>query len=159
MDRPSSVQCAIRRGNVLANHLLRRNLALSHTEGPTSPPLAQHTLPAYFDKVILPAYSDCSALISRHERASSVPGPRQQSSSSSLRWTFEEFDVRIAAASRGLIKIGLAKGDRLAVIVGNSRYVQYTTHGDGCVQATYQLPYFVVQVPMLSYSGLAHVSE
>lgn len=131
-----------------------RQLSLSQTEGPTSPPLLHHTLPAFFDKVILPAYSDCSALISRHERASNMPGPKQQNSSPVLHWTFKEFDDRIAAVSCGLIKLGVTNGDRVAVIMGNNRSVKsMPSHKQGLLSVTYETSTLFSQAPTPSYNG------
>jgi acyl-coenzyme A synthetase/AMP-(fatty) acid ligase len=38
-----------------------------------------------------------------------------------LRWTFEELEVHAAALARGLSSMGVKKGDRVAVIMGNTR--------------------------------------
>lgn len=98
-----------------------KRLTHSYTEGPDTPPLLHQTLPGYFDSVLLPNYADFSALISRHESVATIPGPLQQTSSSYVSWTFQELDERVAALSKGLSKMGIGKGDRVAVIMGNSR--------------------------------------
>lgn len=96
-------------------------LQLSFIEGPTHPPLIQKTLPAYFSEHILPKFAHRSALISRHDFVDRLPGPVQKHPSNAVHWTFAEFDERIAATARGLIKLGITKGDRVAVIMGNNR--------------------------------------
>lgn len=102
-------------------------LTLSYTEGSTTPALLHHTLPQYYKDVILRSYADSSALISRHESATSQPGPPQRYSSAAIHWTFGEFDARITAVARGLLKLGIKKGDRVAVIMGNNRSVAVRT--------------------------------
>lgn len=103
-------------------HTSSSSLTHSCVEGSSTPPLHHKTLPDYFDSVILPNHSDSLALITRHERASAWPGPSQQHDSSSVHWTFDEFNTRIAAVAKGLLKLGIVKGDRVAVLMGNNRY-------------------------------------
>ncbi|KAG8955731.1 hypothetical protein FRC04_007722 [Tulasnella sp. 424] len=95
-------------------------LQLSFIEGPTNPPLIQKTLPAYFSEHILPKFAHRSALITRHDSVGRLPGPVQKHPSNAVHWSFAEFDERIAAAARGLIRLGITKGDRVAVIMGNN---------------------------------------
>lgn len=39
-----------------------------------------------------------------------------------LAWDFDEFDKHIRALARGLVAMGVRKGDRVAVLMGNNRY-------------------------------------
>lgn len=41
-----------------------------------------------------------------------------------LAWDFEEFDRHVKAMARGLLSMGVNKGDRVGVIMGNNRYVK-----------------------------------
>jgi long-subunit acyl-CoA synthetase (AMP-forming) len=43
-----------------------------------------------------------------------------------LAWDFNEFDSHISALARGLVGLGVNKGDRVGVIMGNTRYVFVT---------------------------------
>jgi long-subunit acyl-CoA synthetase (AMP-forming) len=43
-----------------------------------------------------------------------------------LAWDFDEFDTHIRALARGLVGLGVNKGDRVGVIMGNTRYVFLT---------------------------------
>jgi acyl-coenzyme A synthetase/AMP-(fatty) acid ligase len=43
-----------------------------------------------------------------------------------LAWDFDEFDSHIRALARGLVGLGVNKGDRVGVIMGNTRYVFLT---------------------------------
>ena len=42
---------------------------------------------------------------------------------SHLAWSFGEMDEQVRALARGLIGLDVKKGDRVGVIMGNSRYV------------------------------------
>ena len=42
---------------------------------------------------------------------------------SHLAWTFAEMDEHVMALARGLIAMGVTKGDRVGVIMGNNRCV------------------------------------
>lgn len=41
--------------------------------------------------------------------------------SSHLAWSFAEFDRHINALARGLLRMGVQKGDRVGVLMGNNR--------------------------------------
>lgn len=99
-------------------------LSLSSVEGPTEPPLANSTLSHFFTREILRNYSDCPALICRTEppRAHGGPPSPNLGVERHLAWDFEEFDRHIVALSRGLVGLGVKKGDRVGVIMGNNRY-------------------------------------
>ncbi|EKM61742.1 uncharacterized protein PHACADRAFT_169179 [Phanerochaete carnosa HHB-10118-sp] len=111
---------------VPARVLLRRTyasqakLTRSYVEGPTDPPLCHLTLPAYFAQKILPLHADRPALICRAEEPNTFGGSPQKSNKAYLDWTFREFDDHIAAVARGLLAMGVNKGDRVGVIMGNN---------------------------------------
>jgi acyl-CoA synthetase (AMP-forming)/AMP-acid ligase II len=45
--------------------------------------------------------------------------------SGKLAWDFEELDRHVHALSAGLLDMGVKKGDRVAVIMGNCRFVAH----------------------------------
>lgn len=57
----------------------------------------------------------------------SVHEPQSFGSDSSphLKWSYEELWKHANALSRGLIGLGVKKGDRVAVLMGNNRYVGF----------------------------------
>jgi len=104
----------------------RTILTLSSVEGPSDPPLSIKTLPDFFDSEILKYHASRPALICREERPNSHAGPVSrnfESRESCLVWDFEEFDRNIKALARGLIGLGVRKGDRVGVVMGNTRCV------------------------------------
>ena len=94
-------------------------------EGPTEPPLLTTTFPEYFEKNILGKYASRPALISRQEKPRAHGGPRSYNlgRTSLLAWDFEELDRHVLALAAGLVDLGVNKGDRVAVVMGNCRYV------------------------------------
>ena len=100
----------------------RTLLTLSEVSGPLHPPLLLHTLPEYFATEILPQYADHPALICKQEKANAYTGITS-TTSGDLRWTFEEMDKHIEALSKGMIAMGVQKGDRVGVVLGNCRFV------------------------------------
>ncbi|EJD51334.1 acyl-CoA synthetase [Auricularia subglabra TFB-10046 SS5] len=105
--------------------ILRRGtrtlLTLSRVKGPTTPPLLTKTLPEFFRDDILSRHADQPALISNHEKAGVHNTPwKQQSHSGDLYWNFAEFDAHIEALAKGLSNMGIQKGDRVGVVLGNS---------------------------------------
>ncbi|THU80525.1 acetyl-CoA synthetase-like protein [Dendrothele bispora CBS 962.96] len=103
----------------------RRHVAqLSVVQGPTDPPLDERTLPAYFSEHILANFSHRPALTCRSEAYNAHNSPsslyRNSSVHSCLSWDFAEFDRHIDSLARGLIAMGVNKGDRVAVIMGNN---------------------------------------
>ena len=105
------------------NSVLGRCISLSYVEGPTQPPLVTSTLGDYFSQNVLNKYPHQPALICREELPGSSGGPlgRNLGLSSHLAWDYEEFDVNIAAATRGLLRMGVKKGDRVGAIIPNLR--------------------------------------
>lgn len=108
-----------------------RRLALSIVEGPSEPPLISKTLPAYFREDILQVYGERPALISpqEHPRPHGGPPSRLIGDARYLRWDFAEFDRHIQALARGLLGLGVKKGDRVGVIMGNNRCAETQWEG------------------------------
>jgi acyl-CoA synthetase (AMP-forming)/AMP-acid ligase II len=114
-----------------------RLITLSAVEGARHPPLDNRTLPDYFSAEILSRIPERPALICSHERPRAHGGPlsRNMGVDGHLAWDFSEFDVHISALARGLVGLGVKKGDRVGVVMGNIRYA--------CsVVAAYQLSAF-----------------
>lgn len=101
----------------------RRGLTKSAVQGPLEPPLSTRTLPEYFATEVLSKYAGRPALICRKEAPRSHGGPpsRNLGVQTHLAWDFAEFDTHINALVRGLLAMGVQKGDRVGVIMGNSR--------------------------------------
>jgi fatty-acyl-CoA synthase len=72
---------------------------LSHDKGATSVPLIEDTIGAYFDAACA-KYADREALVSRHQ---------------SDRLTYAEYRRRVDALACSLMRLGLEKGDRIAI--------------------------------------------
>ena len=108
-------------------------LTLSSVTGPTTPPLSDKTLYDYFSEV-LAQKSSRPALLCRTERPGVFGGPplrvRNLATESGtqrdyLAWDYEEFNRNIMALARGLVELGVKKGDRVGVIMGNNRCVRH----------------------------------
>lgn len=102
----------------------RRRITLSAVEGARDPPLDTRTLPEYFSAEVLSRKPDHPALICRQERPRAHGGPlsRNMGVEGHLAWDFSEFDSHIRALARGLVGLGVKKGDRVGVVMGNTRY-------------------------------------
>ena len=101
----------------------KRLLTLSSVQGPLHPPLETRTLFEYFTSEILQKHSARPALISRHEspRAHHGPPSKNLGVTSHLAWDFEELDRHNNALARGMLCMGVRKGDRVGVVMGNNR--------------------------------------
>jgi acyl-CoA synthetase (AMP-forming)/AMP-acid ligase II len=97
---------------------------MSSVEGPLHPPLVNATLSDYFSREVLEKHSTRPALICRNESSGAHGGPLSHNLGvrTHLAWDFEEFDTHIKALTRGLLNMGVRKGDRVGVIMGNVRY-------------------------------------
>ncbi|RYP84858.1 hypothetical protein DL770_005151 [Monosporascus sp. CRB-9-2] len=89
----------------------------SYAEGPTEPPLLPHTIPEHFASVVS-QYGDRPAVIARS------PAPTSASLSSpevppTTTLTYESLDALSNALARSLRSLGVKKGDRVAVSLGN----------------------------------------
>lgn len=102
----------------------KRSLSLSSVEGPLNPPLSTSTLSEYFLQEILEKRRTRPALICRNELPRAHGGPLSWNLGvkTHLAWDFEEFDRHIKAVARGLLTMGVQKGDRVGVLMGNNRY-------------------------------------
>ncbi|KAH9974147.1 hypothetical protein BGW80DRAFT_1458691 [Lactifluus volemus] len=100
----------------------RRLITLSAVEGARDPPLDNRTLPDYFSAEILSPRPERAALICSHERPRVHGGPlsRNMGVDGHLAWDFSEFDRHISALARGLVGLGVKKGDRVGVVMGNT---------------------------------------
>ena len=101
----------------------KRFLTLSSVQGPLHPPLETKTLSQYFQSEILQSYSSRPALICRKElpRAHHGPPSKNLGVASHLAWDFEELVRHSNALARGLLGMGVRKGDRVGVVMGNNR--------------------------------------
>ncbi|KAI6045273.1 acetyl-CoA synthetase-like protein [Pisolithus marmoratus] len=138
-------------------------LTLSYVEGPVDPPLEHRTLPVYFREEIVGKHAGRRALISRQERPRTHGGPPSPNTGacSHLAWDFQEFSRHIDATARGLISLGVKKGDRVAVVMGNnSAYalLQWACASVGAILVTlnpaYRLPELV---ETLNIAGASHL--
>lgn len=107
-------------------HAKRTLLTHSYVEGPLHPPLSTATLPQFFETEVLPRYAERPALVCRTESPRVHGGSVSwaQDGAPHLAWDFQEFDRHINALARGLLSMGVRKGDRVGVLMGNNRYVQ-----------------------------------
>ncbi|KAJ3762213.1 acetyl-CoA synthetase-like protein [Lentinula raphanica] len=142
---------------------LRRASSLSIVQGPSHPALEHRTLPAYFVEQILHKHSTRPALIcpSEKPRAHGGPPSRNLSTTSHLAWDFDEFERHIDAVSRGLVSMGVQKGDRIGVIMGNnSAYaiLQWAAARIGAILATINPSYRTDElVSTLRLVGIKHL--
>jgi hypothetical protein len=98
-------------------------LPSSSVQGPTECSLDLRTLTGFFREEILRKHAHCPALICRQERPHAHGGPPSWnlSMTNHLAWDFDEFDKHIRALAWGLVAMGVRKGDRVAVLMGNNR--------------------------------------
>lgn len=94
---------------------------LSSVVGPTDPPLDERTLGAFWSSTVA-SYPTSPALVSRWERsdahlASCSPGGL--AGGECVRWSYAKMDEYVDALARGLLGMGLKKGDRVGVFLGN----------------------------------------
>jgi fatty-acyl-CoA synthase len=83
-------------------------MSLSHSLGPTTPPLINQTIGENLEATVA-AHADREALVSCHQ---------------DIRWTYREFDDRVNQLARGLLALGLARGDRVGIWSPN--YAEWT---------------------------------
>jgi hypothetical protein len=98
-------------------------LTMSSVEGALDPPLSTSTLSEYFRSDILAKHASRPALICPQEQPRPHGGPESHNFNNYkyLAWDFQEFDRHIQALSRGLLAVGVKKGDRVGVVMGNTR--------------------------------------
>ncbi|KAF8899759.1 hypothetical protein CPB84DRAFT_1709384 [Gymnopilus junonius] len=140
-----------------------RLLTTSYVEGPLEPPLVTKTLPQYFNADILEPHNSRPALIARQERTRAHGGPPSHNLSvnTHLAWDFEEFDRHINALARGLLSMGVQKGDRVGVIMGNnSAYamLQWACASIGAILVTLNPAYRLTELAAtLNVVGVKHL--
>ncbi|KII91201.1 hypothetical protein PLICRDRAFT_173092 [Plicaturopsis crispa FD-325 SS-3] len=140
-----------------------RSLSLSAVEGATEPPLLTDTLPAYFEASILARHGARPALVCRSERPRAHGGPvsRNLDVTEHLAWDFGEFDRHIGALARGLLSMGVQRGDRVGVIMGNnSAYacLQWACASIGAILVTINPAYRQHElVATLKLVGVSHL--
>ncbi|KAL6306088.1 acyl-CoA synthetase [Sparassis latifolia] len=163
MSRPRLPTRAILRRPTTVQPNARRFLALSAVEGPSHPPLVTSTLPAYFAEEILGKHGSRPALIARSEQPRSHGGPLSPNMGVSrhLAWDYVEFDRHVQALARGLLDLGVKKGDRVGVLMGNnSAYacMQWACARVGAILVTlnpaYRLPELVNTLNLVGVSHL-----
>src|SRR5262245_14586494 len=98
----------------LASQQIYRLLTLSAVEGSKERPLIAGTFSGVYEKKVLVNNGERPALIARNERPRAHGGPMSPNLgiSTHLAWDFEEFDRHINTLARGLISLGVKKGDR-----------------------------------------------
>ncbi|KAF9266062.1 acetyl-CoA synthetase-like protein [Marasmius fiardii PR-910] len=104
--------------------------------GPLEPPLDRRTFTEYFTEEILRKHGDRPGLICRSEKPRAHGGPPSNNLggiSTHLAWDFEEFDRHINALARGLVGLGVKKGDRVGVIMGNNSSYAMLQWAAACV--------------------------
>ncbi|KAL1296727.1 hypothetical protein AAFC00_000197 [Neodothiora populina] len=82
----------------------RHLLTHAHLKGPDQPPLLEQTISQHFASIVS-QYGDRPAVISRHQQTT---------------LTYDLLDVSSNALARGLVDLGVKKGNRVAVSLGNS---------------------------------------
>lgn len=130
-----SVASVFPRVPVRSVSLASGKLTHSSVTGPTTPPLSNQTLYSYFTSEVLAKHHSRPALICRAELPGAYGGPPSRIRNLAkgggqergyLAWDYEEFDRNIMALARGLIGLGVKKGDRVGVVMGNNRCVWAT---------------------------------
>lgn len=83
------------------------------------------TLDTYFVNEVIFKYATRPALVCRSEKPRLHGGPVSPNMgiTQHLAWDYAEFDKHIDALARGLLGIGVKKGDRVGVVMGNNRLV------------------------------------
>ncbi|PWN51158.1 acetyl-CoA synthetase-like protein [Violaceomyces palustris] len=96
---------------------------LSRVSGPTDKPLSTLTLGQFWSEIVT-KFAERPALISRHEPASqhgeASSSSALSSGSDAVRWSFAEMNQHIRKLIKGLLGIGVRKGDRVGVVMMNS---------------------------------------
>ncbi|KAF8273702.1 hypothetical protein EI94DRAFT_1776296 [Lactarius quietus] len=140
-----------------------RRITLSAVEGARHPPLDNRTLPEYFSSEILSRRSERPALICLQERPRAHGGPLPSSKGveGHLFWDFNEFDNHINALARGLVGLGVKKGDRVGVIMGNtSAYamLQWACAKTGAILVTINPAYRIRElIETIRLVGISHL--
>ncbi|KAI0011341.1 acetyl-CoA synthetase-like protein [Xylariaceae sp. FL0662B] len=116
----------VRAGQLLAwnQGFQRRGVAtsdLSYAEGPREPPLLPHTIPEHFASIVSPR-GDHPAVISRSPTVIDIAPPPTSSIDTTphtTTLTYEGLDSLSNTLARSLQSLGVKKGDRVAISLGN----------------------------------------
>ena len=98
-------------------------LTTSHAVGSVDQPLLEETIAANLERTVA-AYPDREALVSRHQ---------------GIRYTYAELDAAVDEVARGLLALGLERGDRLGIWSPNRAewvLIQYATAKIGVILVT-----------------------
>ncbi|KAG2091841.1 uncharacterized protein F5147DRAFT_437211 [Suillus discolor] len=139
------------------------SLTSSSVQGPTKPSLDLRTLTNFFREEILGKHAHRPALICTQERPRAHGGPpsRNLNVIDHLAWDFDEFDKHIRALARGLVSMGVRKGDRVAVLMGNnSSYasLQWACASIGAILVTLNPAYRLNElVETINLVGVTHL--
>ena len=100
-------------------------MTLSAVQGSDHPPLDSRTLYEYF-KSTNTLRLERPALICPFELPRPHGGPLTSNMgvSTHLSWSYSELDHHIQALARGLVSLGVKRGDRIGVVMGNTRLVR-----------------------------------
>lgn len=93
---------------------LSSSLTQSISQGPNDPPLIPHTIPDNFAKIVS-QYGDRPAVIARQAVLSGSSHPASETT-----LTFAALDVESSILAHSLRNLGVKKGDRVAVSMGNT---------------------------------------
>ncbi|KAI2615028.1 acetyl-CoA synthetase-like protein [Hypoxylon sp. NC1633] len=122
---PSLVTSRVTRVSVWTRGMQRRCVAtstlMSYTEGPQEPPLLTCTVPDHFAQIVS-NYGDQPAAIFRSPRtvdSSSPPAVLEIAGPETTTLTYEDLDAQSNAVAHSLRSLGVKKGDRVAVSLGN----------------------------------------
>src|SRR5438132_7458781 len=83
----------------MANHHDRQDTTGSYVHGPSSVPLLGETIGACLDRVAA-SFGDRDALVSRHQ---------------DLRYSYRQLHAEVERTARGLLSLGVARGDRVGI--------------------------------------------
>ncbi|KAH6630498.1 hypothetical protein B0J18DRAFT_103095 [Chaetomium sp. MPI-SDFR-AT-0129] len=100
------------------------SLTRSIKEGPTEPPLLTHTIPEHFNTIVN-QFGDRPAVIARTPTTTSAALPNLPADSVlppalETTLTYEQLDLASNALAHSLRSLGVKKGDRVAVSLGNT---------------------------------------
>ncbi|KAL4920891.1 hypothetical protein BDW62DRAFT_151971 [Aspergillus aurantiobrunneus] len=120
-------------------------LTESYAHGPAEPPLFKSTIGEHFANIV-ETYGDRTAVISKHQND---------------KVTYFGLDVRSNALARGLESVGVRKGDRVGVMLGNSMEhatVTYALFKLGAILVPVNPSFNATQVvAALSHLGTSHM--
>ncbi|KAL2754116.1 hypothetical protein ACRALDRAFT_1032113 [Sodiomyces alcalophilus JCM 7366] len=122
---PRRASLRIRNGSALPASCPRRaitgasGLTESFCLGPNDPPLLPHTIPEHFSSIVS-RHGDRPAVISRTPTTPSIPGlTLDVPAARETTLTYAELDILSNRLASGLRSLGVKKGDRVAVSLGN----------------------------------------